>query len=1171
MDSSSQPYHGEMTCASCGSEAPVGARFCPACGHPLVARHDERRVATVLFADLVGFTRLSESADPEHVKNLVDRCFESLAADVVSYGGQVDKVIGDALVAIFGAPIAHEDDAERAVRAALRMQEHLGQLRDETGMELRMRVGVNTGEVLVGALRAGGDYTAMGDVVNTASRLQSIAQPGQVVVGPATYSATQRAVEYEPLGALSVKGREEAVDAWQAVGAIAPPGFRRARPVTPLVGRDDELVVLHASLMTTVTRRRTHFILMVGEAGVGKTRLAAELGNEAEEEHGARVLTGHCIPYGESDAWYPIGAMVASACVVGLDDDTETQLCAAREETASVLKLAKDDPEVGRIADGLLHLMGKPSHLDAIDPGRAREDSLRAGLAFLAALAEQRPLVLILSDLHWADPELLEFLPRLLQRLSGLPAMLLATARTEFADEWTPPPGRHNVVNVHLDPLEAADTDALLEALLPDTPPEVRAALRDRSGGNPFFVEELAAMACDDAGNSTGELPATLHGLVAARLDRLRPTERAVLEDAAVIGAAGPVTLLEVLASTHGADIVTALPALADAGLLNLDDGEFSFRNELTREIAYGTLTKAERARRHGLLAKTLAHEGERTGRIEEIMDRLGYHFNLAASLLTELGTGSGLPAEMAREAASFLARAARRAEQREDWKSAERHLDGAIPLVDATEDTELLALHLARARARAEQRKTPSARHDLAVVDRLARQLDDQRALAGATTILGDVQYKEGDLPTATETLDRSVAAWRAIGDQHGLAEALRFAGMTALFRGNTEKAGIDIEEALTLYRTCRDLRGEAWALQNLAWLSFIEGEYNTAEARLETSAATFGELGDWGGVSWALGLLAWVRFTQGRMEEAQELAVRMEQEARELGNRWAGAMMNVLLANIGVWTGDPDTAMEHARAALEVFRALGDPWGELQTMSPLILAQTMSGHYTRAIALIDEVETVGFQVLDDSMSRLPSLLRVAIAVMTGSDGAYQLATETLGDLNGKRFINDEQRMVLGIAALQAGRITTGRELLERARSIAFGAGSDVATNVALAMALVASDRADDALVLCDEIESTLITYADRFRFALARSFAWARRGDREQAELEIVHAMAIVDDTGSVLDRSIARLAAAALWGASARAETAVTEAADLLNHSGIDPVGWRRLFAFMAGHEA
>ena len=320
-------------------------------------------------------------------------------------------------------------------------------------------------------------------------------------------------------------------------------------PETPLVGRDDELVVLRASLTTTVTRRRTHFIMLAGEAGVGKTRLAEEIGREASDQSDARVLTGHCIPYGESDAWYPIGAMVAAALCVDLRDDIEVQSAAALRTVTDVLGTRAVAPELARIAEGLLTLMGKDPRSD-VDPGRAHEDALRAGLTFLHGLADQRPLVLILSDLHWADPELLEFLPRLLQRLSGTPALLVATARAEFADEWSPPPGRHNAVHVHLDPLSDEDTDTLLGHLVPDASPEVRTALRERSGGNPFFVEELAMMAADSDGHATTELPATLHGLVAARLDRLPATEHTVLEDAAVIGMKGPITLVETLAGT---------------------------------------------------------------------------------------------------------------------------------------------------------------------------------------------------------------------------------------------------------------------------------------------------------------------------------------------------------------------------------------------------------------------------------------------------------------------------------------------------------------------------------------------------------------------------------------------------------------------------------------------
>src|SRR5215210_698856 len=221
------PYSRNVQCPSCSSEVPAGARFCSSCGHALFAPADERRVVSMLFGDLVGFTTLSETADPEHLKNIVDRCFERLAADITSFGGRVDKIVGDAIVALFGAPVAHEDDPERAVRAALRMQRTLGDVTPSTaGAELRMRIGINTGEVLVGALRAGGDYTAMGDVVNTAQRLQTLAEPGQVVVGPATYAATREVIDYDSLGALQARGRDEPVPAWVATKPLLPPGYR---------------------------------------------------------------------------------------------------------------------------------------------------------------------------------------------------------------------------------------------------------------------------------------------------------------------------------------------------------------------------------------------------------------------------------------------------------------------------------------------------------------------------------------------------------------------------------------------------------------------------------------------------------------------------------------------------------------------------------------------------------------------------------------------------------------------------------------------------------------------------------------------------------------------------------------------------------------------------------
>src|SRR5438552_14244671 len=225
------------TCASCGAPLPAEARFCPSCGLPAAPRSDERRVATVLFADVVGFTPLSEDMDPEQIKNLLDRCFEGLAADVTSHGGRLDKIVGDELMAVFGAPVAHEDDPERAVRAALQMQRTLAEHATEAGDGIAMRIGINTGEVVVGNLRAGGDVTALGDVVNVASRLEKTAEPWQVLVGPSTYEATREVIDYDPMGPVDLRGRDGAVQTWRAVEALGPPGFRPGRARTPLFGR----------------------------------------------------------------------------------------------------------------------------------------------------------------------------------------------------------------------------------------------------------------------------------------------------------------------------------------------------------------------------------------------------------------------------------------------------------------------------------------------------------------------------------------------------------------------------------------------------------------------------------------------------------------------------------------------------------------------------------------------------------------------------------------------------------------------------------------------------------------------------------------------------------------------------------------------------------------------
>ncbi len=344
-----------MTCPSCAAEVPAGARFCPNCGHALLATTDERRVVTVLFADIVGFTGLAETLDPEQVKHLVDRCFERLAADVTSFGGHVDKIVGDAIVALFGAPVAHEDDAERAVRAALRMQESIDELATELATNLRMRIGVNTGEVLVGSLRAGGDYTAMGDVVNSASRLQTQASPGQVVArtgdprrhgGDVPIRAARRGIRRRARRHHRVPGK--------LVEALAlGPGNRPRDLGIPLIGRDAELSLLTSALRSAVEHRRPALSPgSAGRRGVGKSRLATEVIRAAVNEIGMRQLIGRNLPYGPTTVWWSVAEMLRSACEITDDDAGGARAKVHPGRGRGHRHLALTTPETLRVVDG---------------------------------------------------------------------------------------------------------------------------------------------------------------------------------------------------------------------------------------------------------------------------------------------------------------------------------------------------------------------------------------------------------------------------------------------------------------------------------------------------------------------------------------------------------------------------------------------------------------------------------------------------------------------------------------------------------------------------------------------------------------------------------------------------------------------------------------------------
>lgn len=1163
-----------MTCPSCGAAAPEGARFCPSCGHPLNARADERRVVSVVFADLVGFTTLSEARDPEQVKNLIDRCFTRLAADVDAYGGKVDKIVGDAMVVLFGAPVAHEDDAERAVRAALQMQQTMADMA-ELGDHVRMRIGVNTGEVLVGNLRAGGDYTAMGDVVNVASRLQTQAQPGQVVVGPGTFLATRGVVRYEPLGEIHVKGREEAVEMWRALDAIAPPGHRPRRQATPLVGRDQELGVLCNGLSLALSRKRAHLALLLGEAGIGKSRLAEELAAVAADEHCARVLEGRCLPYGEANVWWPIADALRQACEIAPDDDAEASLQKIRGAVAAALGKPDQSEDVGRVVEGLRYLLGDDALVD-IDAARARDDARWSLQTFLEGLVSRRPLLLVLSELHWADPLVLALVDDLLDAMRSLPFVLVGTARPELEERWSPASGRFNQVVLHLDALPAEAAAEMLTSLLGGEPTaELRDLLLERSGGNPFFLEELVALLGDDVRPS--ELPATLRGLVAARLDALSSAERAVLEDAAVVGRAGltetVVSLAEGRADT-GAE--AALEALAAKELLTIRGGRdpvFEFRSELVREVAYETLTKAERARRHAAIGAWLEKRLRQVDREDEFMELVAHHLGMAAEIVRELGRVDGVPEDVKMRALQSIERAAVRAKQRDLPRMSLRLLDMAHRLLPESDEDHMRLVLLERAKAKTTLRDLAGARLDLEAGIKLAERAGDDCDLAKALTIRGEIEQKEESFAASEATLTEAIETLRQHPDSDGhghlLGAALRQRGMTRLFKGDSEAAESDIAEALAEARRVGARQEEAWALWSLAWNAFQQSRLADAEERLHEADTLFRSIGDWGAVQWARGLMGWIRYFQGRRREAEELVGGVLETGRELGDHWARAMTLVLLSGVRMWEGKTDESIGPAREAVQLFAGLNDMRGLLQATATLTRALSAAGRVDEAKSELESALARLTVPLDEVLTGMMvawNLLQVGDA-----DGALQRMVEQGGELNvGGDVGRSEGRSMIGLALLQLGdpRHALGELDLAVAEAPADGPRANALGLLGLARVCVGEPEAALAAAApVFEIEAA--TYADTSMAALVTGLANVQLGRTDDAVAGFERALAIVDRTGDRLFQAVLRIGVAEGMG-MLEMPAAVSyrdEADSRLGAMGVQAVGWRNLFRVAA----
>jgi class 3 adenylate cyclase len=615
-------------CASCGQENPDVARFCLACGLPLESAQtparEERRYVTVVFVDMVGFTSLAERMDPEDVQALLRPYHDAVRNEIESFGGVVEKFIGDAVVGMFGAPIAFGDDAERATRAAMTVRDTIEAMDDaDSRLELKVRIGVNTGEalVIVNARPALGEAMVTGDVVNTAARLQAAAPVGAVLVGEETYRATKDAILYAPAAAVEAKGKEHPVSAWIALKEARLPGDRPARG--PLVGRRHELDVLRGTWERVASERRPHLVTVIGPAGVGKTRLAGEFAAMVRDR-GGRTVRGRTLPYRESTAYSALAFQLKQLCGI-FETDTHDVASKKLDDAVSTLLPRAEAEEVTR---HLAIILGFDSSGTIAD-----RDSLFFSIrSFIEAVAADQPTVLVFEDLHWGDVALLDLVEQLAARLKDVPVLVLTLARPELLDlrsGWGGGLIAHTALP--LGPLDATDATGLATHRLADggaTESLDRAAdLAAIADGNPLFIEQLAA-ALAESGDPSAPLPTTVREIIAARLDALPPRERSVLLDAAVAGrvfwrgalermAADPGTLTDTLAELERRELVSRQTISAFEG-----QQQYSFNHVLVRDVAYELLPRAARRERHRESALFFEDVGSESGEVGAALAR---------------------------------------------------------------------------------------------------------------------------------------------------------------------------------------------------------------------------------------------------------------------------------------------------------------------------------------------------------------------------------------------------------------------------------------------------------------------------------------------------------------------------------------------------------------------
>ncbi len=978
-------------CGECGAVL-GGNGAAPPTERPSAAPTSERRLVSVLFADLVGFTTLSEQRDSEDVRDLLSRYFELARQVIARYGGVVEKFIGDAVMAVWGTPVTKEDDAERAVRAALELTTAIEALGEQVGAPgLRARAGVLTGEAAVN-LDADGQGMVAGDLVNTASRVQSVAEPGAVFVGEATRRASEAAIAYQEAGSFELKGKAEPVPLWRAERLVAGirGGQRAAGLEPPFVGRDRELRIIKDLFHATADRGTAQLVSVVGPAGIGKSRLVWEFFKYMDGlADDTRWHRGRCLAYGEGVTYWALAEMVRTNADILEGEETASALPKLR---AAVEHAIREPEERKWVEPRLASLLGLES-----GPTRDREDLFAAWRLFYERLADEMPTIMVFEDIQWADASLLDFIEYLTEWSRDHRIFVLTLGRPELVErrpEWGA--GKRSVTSIYLDPLPQGSMDELLTGLVPGLPGELSTKVLERAEGVPLYAVETVRMLLDrglvveDHGayrpaGAVGELevPETLHGLIAARLDGLTSEERRLAQDASVLG---KTFIKEALAWVSGLAPETLEPLLTSlmrkeilsvqADPNSPERGQYAFLGDLIRWVAYETLSKKERRIRHVAAAAFLEANFEE----EDVAEVVASHYVQAYEAAPDAQDSADLRAK-ARDA---LARAGQRAASLGASAEALRYFERATELADQPLDEADLHERAGEVAWSTGGSEAATRHYERAI--ELYESVGRMHLAARASAAYAEVRWaSEGGNEESLARMERAFEVLSLEEPDEALATLAAQLGRLLFFAGRLEEGRERTELALRLAEGLQLPEVFSQALNTRSLIIAADGRPDEALVLLKHAleVALDHDLG--GAALRAYNNLCATYGFANRHEEELLMAERGVELARRLGNqRWESQLLACQinpLVNLGRWDEGLQLATDlegrEEQAALATF---------VQELLFLIPVHVGRGDIDAARSLLAKVKE---PIVDDTLDiQLQASLAAAAAIVQLAEG---------------------------------------------------------------------------------------------------------------------------------------------------------------------------------------